>query len=68
MKIPVKYIMVPLLLGGFIISLCFTIYAYRKCKPIHDGSPSYKQHMAARVLKQETSVFCFRILQKLSAH
>jgi hypothetical protein len=68
MKTPAKYIMGPLLVGGFIISLCFTIYAFRKIRPMHDNEPVNKHRAASPTLKQDVSAFGIRILQKLISH
>ncbi len=68
MKIPAKYIMGPLLIGGFIISLCFTISALYKYKPAPARDYSFKKQAAYHVVENDAPVFCIRVLKKLIAY
>ncbi len=68
MKIPVKYIMGPLLIGGFIISLCFTISALYKVKPTPAHNTSFKKGTAFHAVENDAPVFCINMLKKLIAH
>jgi hypothetical protein len=55
----------PLLIGGFIISLCFTISALYKFKPAPAVEIPHKQIAASHILKDNAATVFTGVLKRL---
>lgn len=68
MKIQEKHIMGPLLTGGLIISLCFTISALKKATRPTDENIPVKSLVTSRELKSNACSLSIKMLKKLITH
>lgn len=64
MKIQEKHIMGSLLIGGLIISLYFTISAYRKTQMQAHRTYIHKPVTACRLIQNDAPSFCIRMIKK----
>lgn len=58
----------PLLIGGLIISLYFTVSAYRKTTMPQDESCTVKPLTACRALQNNASAIYIRVIKKFIAN
>lgn len=64
MKTPVKYIMGPLLIGGLIISLYFTISACNRASAVTAKNLAGKPLITCHAIQNAAPAFCIRMIKK----
>lgn len=67
-KLPVKYIMGPLLIGGLIMSLYFTITAYHATTATANDNICCKPAVAEYLPKPDVQELCIKLLKRFFLH